>query len=70
MWGFYALDYLQRHENQSDGNFYIDSFMKGGPKNLNDLKTKILKGETEWVDRLTYFAKKIKDHLIFGIMKG
>ena len=53
MWGFYAMDYLQRHDNQSDGNFFVDGFINGGSKTLDKLKTQILQGNTQWVDKLT-----------------
>ena len=30
-----------------------------GPKTLNELKEKIANGNTEWIDRLSYFMKTV-----------
>ena len=38
MWAFCALNYLARHANQNSGSFFVDSFLKNGPKPLEDCK--------------------------------
>ena len=59
MWGFYVLNYATRKKNQTSGGYFIDSFFKEGPKNLEDLKAKIQNGDTSWIDRICYYSKLV-----------
>lgn len=59
MWCFYALNYFQRQQNNDQGGFYVKSFYDNGPKNLDDIKEEIRKGNLSWIDKLTYFGNRI-----------
>lgn len=50
---------MTRRKNQSSGAFFVKSFFANGPKTLSELKTKLSNGETEWIDRLSYFTKTV-----------
>jgi hypothetical protein len=59
MWGFYVLNFATRKKNQTSGGYFVDSFFKEGPKNLEDLKAKIQSGDTSWIDRICYYSKLV-----------
>lgn len=59
MWGFYVLNFATRKKNQTSGGYFIDGFFKEGPKNLEDLKSKIQDGDTSWIDRICYYSKLV-----------
>ena len=62
---FYALNYLARKQNQSHGGYFINDFYKEGPKTLEELKKQIQEGNTEWINRITYFSKTVKGSTAF-----
>ena len=57
---FYALNYIIRHRNATSGSFFIDKFQQNCPETLDDLKDKIQKGDTSFVNSLTYYNKGVK----------
>lgn len=57
---FYALNYITRHRNAKSGNWFVHGFNAGGPQNLQELKDSIKNGDTRFVNRLTYFNKRVK----------
>lgn len=56
---FYALNYLMRRRNQSQGGFYVNHFNKGGPTSLSALKEKLETGNSKFVEKVSYFSKQI-----------
>jgi Helitron helicase-like domain at N-terminus len=66
---FYALNYITRNRNASSGNWFIKEFNKGGPENLEELKECIKNGDLEFVNRLTYFNKRVKGSTSFWFQK-
>ena len=59
VWCFYALNFLNQRKNQLSRNFYVDTFFKDGPKDLGQLKTQLEKGNTEWIDQLSYWSHRV-----------
>jgi hypothetical protein len=59
MWCFFALNYSQRKSVMKQGGYFVNSFYKDGPSTLDDLQERLRKGETGWVDRITYFGHKV-----------
>jgi hypothetical protein len=59
MFGFYVLNYATRKKNQTSGGYFVDSFFKEGPKDLEALKAKIQSGDTSWIDRICYYSKLV-----------
>ena len=59
LWSFYTANVIARHKNNRNGAFFVNSFFKQGPKSLEELKTKIASGQTEWIDRISYFTKNV-----------
>jgi Helitron helicase-like domain at N-terminus len=57
---FYALNYITRNRNAGSGNWFIKDFNKKGPSNLEELKATINKGDLRFINRLSYFNKRIK----------
>ena len=66
---FFALNYINRFCNASSGNWFIKEFNKGGPQNLNELKENIKNGDLRFVNRLTYFNKRIKGSTSYWFQK-
>lgn len=56
---FYALNYIQRKQNLSHGSYFVNKFYGNGPETLDELKKMIENGNTEWINRITYFAKTV-----------
>ena len=59
MWGFFALNFASRRKNQNDGAFFVNQFFKEGQKSLKELKDEIQKGNTKWIDHITYFSSRV-----------
>ena len=66
---FFALNYIIRYRNASSGNWFIKDFNKGGPKNLEELKETIRKGDLRFVNRLTYYNKRVKGSTSYWYQK-
>jgi len=60
-WCFYALNYMQRHQNNVSGGFFIRDFITSNkPSNLDALKQQISRKDYSFVDKLIYYSSKIK----------
>jgi hypothetical protein len=59
MWGFFALNYVERHKNQSSGGFFVNSWFKEGEKTLEEMKKDIEAGNLEWIEKITYYSQRI-----------
>jgi hypothetical protein len=60
-WCFYALNYLQRHNNNISGGFFVREFIKKNrPLNIDELKHQVTKGDYSFLDKLIYFSSKIR----------
>jgi hypothetical protein len=57
MWAFCALNYFARHTNQTSGGFFVDTFFKQGPKNLEDLQEEVANGDMSWLSSIQYFLQ-------------
>ena len=66
---FYALNYITRHRNSSSANWFMKDFNRNGPSNLEELKKSITNGDTQFVNRLTYFNKRVKGSTSFWYQK-
>jgi len=60
MFCFFALNYISRHRNASQGRFFIDNFERNVPSSLNELKERIENGNTAFVNHLTFWSNRIK----------
>jgi hypothetical protein len=60
MWGFFALNYVERCKNQSSGGFFVNSWFKEGEKTLEELKMEIENGNLDWIDKITYYSQQIR----------
>ena len=60
MWSFFALNYSSRRKNQQSGGYFVNGFFKDGPQTLEDLQQNISSGDTNWIDRISYFSKTVK----------
>jgi hypothetical protein len=59
MWAFCALNYLSRHLNQTSGGFFVNSFFKNGPDNLEELQEKIARGDLSWINSIIYYSNRV-----------
>ena len=57
---FFVLNYVQRRQNQSQGSFYVRSFMNNAPKTLDQLKEQLAKGNDRFVKQITYFTQRVR----------
>ena len=66
---FFAMNYITRNRNASSGNWFIKDFNRDGPGNLEELKESIKAGNLQFVNRLTYFNKRVKGSTPFWFQK-
>lgn len=66
---FYALNYITRNRNANSGNWFINGFNTGGPQSLQDLQDSIKSGDTKFVNRLTYFNKRVKGSTAYWLQQ-
>ena len=66
---FFALNYIVRHRNSTSGGFFIDKFQRDCPETLEDLKKQIQKGDTSFVNSLTYYNKRVKGSNAYWLQK-
>jgi hypothetical protein len=60
-WCFYALNYLQRHQNNISGGFFVRDFIKcNRPSDVTELKKQVQGGDYSFIDKLIYFSSKIR----------
>ena len=63
------MNYITRNRNASSANWFIKDFNRNGPSNLEQLKESIESGDTQFVNRLTYFNKRVKGSTSFWYQK-
>jgi len=58
----YVFNVIQRHDNNTDGNFFFkdDKWLGSNPPTLEELKDQIRAGNFSYVSKLRYFSQKIK----------
>ena len=59
MFCFYALNYVIRRRNRSQGNFYVDTFDSDCPCTLEELQEQIEKENTTFLDKVSYFSQRV-----------
>lgn len=57
---FYALDMIQRHENNNNGKFFIKSMLHEDIPTLEDLKQKVQNHDTAFIPKIQNFASRVK----------
>lgn len=60
MWCFFALNYSTRRRNQTSGRYFVDGFYKDVPQTLDELKEKVRDGDTTFMDKISYYAFRVK----------
>ena len=60
IFGFFALNHIIRMRNSGQGKFFIDSHHRNGPSTVSELKESIQRGDTSFINSLTYFNECIK----------
>ena len=67
---FFALNYMLRRRNTSGGQFFIKQFNNDlCPDNLEDLQKEVAKGNTHFVNNLSYFSKNVPGSNPYWIQK-
>ena len=56
---FCALNYITRHRNANESNWFITNFNEGGPETLQELKESIANGDNRFVNRITHMNQHI-----------
>ena len=67
--GFFAMNYIMRQRNASSGKFFIDKFHSDCPDTLEELQESIQRGESKFVNSLTYYNKRIKGSSAYWFQK-
>jgi hypothetical protein len=60
MWCFFALNYCTRRRNQDSGRYFVEGFDKCTPQSMDDLKAKLRNGENGFLDKITYYSKRVR----------
>ena len=69
IWSFFALNYIQRHRNQSSGGYFVKSFISNAPKSLKELQDQIQDGDDGFIKKITYFSQKVRGSDAFWRLK-
>ena len=67
--GFFAMNYIVRHRNNSQGKFFVDTFQSNCPDTIEELQESIEKGETKFVISITYYNKTITGSSAYWFQK-
>ena len=57
---FLCFECIQSQKKTGKGGFFINSWYKDGLKSVQDIQSELSSGDTRWIDKITYFSKKIK----------
>jgi len=60
LFNFYALNYITRQRNATSGRWFVKEFAKSCPDTLEELHTRIAKGDTSFVNCISYYNARIK----------
>ena len=60
IFSFFALNYITRKRNNSSGKWFVEKFQEDCATTLDELKDRIAKGDTKFVNGLTYWNKRVK----------
>ena len=66
---FYAMNYIIRQRNSRSGHYFVDKFQVNCPETLEDLQAEIRKGNTTFINNLTYYSKRIKGSTPYWLQK-
>ena len=58
-WSFYTLNFVNRRKNQSSGGFFVNKWYTEGQKTLQQIQDDIHKGDTKWIDKITYYTQHV-----------
>ncbi len=56
---FFALDFMIRRRNQSNGRFFVKKFCGDCPTSIEEMKERIAKGDIAFIKKLQYFSNTI-----------
>ena len=58
IWCFYPLNNITRINNNKNASFYVKSGIKNAPKTLDQLKTDLKNGKTDFIDKIFVLNRK------------
>ena len=60
IWCFYAMNYVERRRNQTQGRWFVENFLHNETiPSLDDLKQKIEGGTTKFIQKMQYFSSTV-----------
>ena len=66
---FFALNYITRHRNAKQSQWFLTKFNNGGPQTLEELQEAIHNGDNRFINRITYVNNKVKGSTPFWHQK-
>ena len=60
LWCFFVYNYCQRHRNNDDGKYFVNTHIYDPPKSLDELKEQLENGETSFVSKLIFYSKRVR----------
>ncbi len=57
---FFALDFMIRRRNQSNGRFFVKKFCGNCPTSIEEMKERIDMGNNDFIKKLKYFSNTIQ----------
>ncbi len=60
MFCFFALDFMNRRRNQSNGRFFVKKFCGDCPTSIEEMKERIAQGDIDFIKKLQYFSNTIQ----------
>ena len=60
LWCFFAYNYSQRHRNNDDGKYFVNTHIYDPPKSLDELKEQLESGDSSFVSKLIFYSKRVR----------
>lgn len=58
IWPFFAYNYIVRKRNTQWGSYFVKSVISKPPQSIDDLKTKLSEGDSSFVNKIMFYAKR------------
>jgi hypothetical protein len=60
IWCFFAYNYVQRRQNVSGGNYFVNSHISNPPRSLEQLQNQLRDGDTSFINKISFYTKRVR----------
>ncbi len=59
MFSFFSLNFIMQRKNQDQGRFFMKTFCADCPTSIDEMKERIMAGDTKFLSQIQYFSQNI-----------